>query len=363
MMNRLLLAASILALTAPTGGCKKKTQAGDAAVPVSVTQVQKKDMPVSVDSPGTAEAVRTVQVTAQVDGQVLKVNIKEGAMVKKGDLLILIDPAPYKEKLQKLQSALESDQKQLDFLKAEEARYKKLFDGGAASQEEYETHKTDLAKMVSEIDGDRAQVASAKLDLQYCSVTASIAGKTGSLQVHEGAGVKKSDTKLLSINQLVPIYVRFSMPERYLPALAKVRGKGPLKVVAQEQGPGSKPMEGTLAFLDNAVDPASGMIMMKGEFSNQDISLFPGEFANVTLTWDIQKDAVVVPVPVVQSGQEGSYVFVVRGDNTAEMRKVTVDRTAGDEMVISQGLAAGETVVTDGQMRLTEGAKVALKAQ
>ncbi|MDD5628151.1 MAG: efflux RND transporter periplasmic adaptor subunit [Elusimicrobia bacterium] len=344
------------------GACKKKAKTGDAAVPVTTAPVQKKEMPMMYQAPGTAEPIRTVQVTARVDGEVLKVNIREGAMVKKGDLLMVIDPAPYKEKLQKLQADLASNQKQLDFLKSEEARYKKLFDGGAASQEEYETHHTNLHKMIADMDGYRAQVASAQLDLQYCSVAAPIAGKTGSLQVHEGAGVKKSDTKLLSINQLVPIYVRFSMPERYLPALRSVKDKGPLKVVAQETGPGSKPLQGTMAFLDNAVDPATGMIMMKGEFPNQDISLFPGEFANVTLTWDTQKDAVVVPATAVQKGQEGDYVFVVRGDSTVELRQVTVDRVVGDETVVAKGLAAGETVVTDGQIRLIDGAKVAAKA-
>ncbi|MCX5795252.1 MAG: efflux RND transporter periplasmic adaptor subunit [Elusimicrobia bacterium] len=364
-MKNILLCATVLSLAgASLGGCKKKPKTGgDAPVPVVTAQVQKKEMPVAIEAPGTAEPIRMVQVTAQVDGQLLKVNFKEGDMVKQGDLLMVIDPAPYKQKLQKMQADLDGDEKKLAFLKSEEARYKKLVEGGAASQEEYETHKTELDKLLADMDGDRAQVAAAQLDLQYTQVRASISGKTGALQVHEGAGVKKSDTKLVSINQLQPIYVRFSVAEKNLSSIRQAMAKGPLKVVSLEQGPGNKPQEGKLAFIDNAVDPASGMILMKGEMPNLDQSFWPGEFSNITLTLDTQKDAVVVPAPVVQSGQAGPYVFVVRNDGTAEMRKVTLDRTVGDESVIAQGLAAGETVVTDGQMRLTEGAKVVAKTQ
>lgn len=358
----LFFAVSALAV-AGLGGCKKKAPVkSDEAVPVSTAQVQKKDMPVTVESPGTGEPVRTVNVTAQVDGQILKVNFKEGDSVGKDALLFVVDPAPFQERVGKLKADLATDQKQLEFLKSEEARYKKLLDGGAASQEEYETHKTNFAKMLSSIDGDKAQLAAAQLDLDHCRVLAPLSGKTGSLAVHEGAGVKKQDTKLVSINQMAPIYARFSAPEKHLPSVRKAMAKGPLKVMAKEQGPDGKVMEGKLAFIDNAVDPGTGMIMMKAEFPNRDASFWPGEFVDVTLTLATQKDALVVPAAAVQSGQEGTYVFVVRPDGTAEMRKVAVDRNVGDLSVVGQGLSAGETVVTEGQLRLTDGAKVEAKA-
>ena len=363
MKKTTILLASAAVLLA--SGAKKPAPP-EQAVPVAVAKAEKKGMPVTVSATGSVETIRTVTLTSQVDGQVQSIKIREGQMVKEGDLLFTLDPAPFQQSLQKAQAALLQDQEQDKFLKIEEERYRLLLASGAVSQEDYDTHKTNLERMAAQIAGDQSQVESAKTNLSYTQIRAPFAGKTGAFQVNLGAGVSKNSTKLLTLNQIAPIYVKFSIPENYWSdmrareAASKLFAAGALKVRASPQGDPKSSYEGTLTFVDNAVDSATGMIMMKATFANKDGALWPGQFANTALMLSTQKDAIVVPAPAVQSSQQGSYVFVIL-ERKAQVRPVTVDRVQGDEIVISHGVLEGDVVVTDGQLRLREGSAVSVK--
>jgi len=363
-MKKTTLALASFAVLFASGA--KEPASPEQAASVVVAKATKKGMPVTVSATGSVETIRTVTLTSQVDGQVQSINIREGQMVKEGDLLITLDSAPYQQSLQKAQAALLQDQEQDKFLKIEEERYRLLLASGAVSQEDYDTHKTNLEKMTAQIAGDEAQVESAKTNLGYTQIRAPFAGKTGAFQVNLGAGVSKNSTKLLTLNQIAPIYVRFSILENYWSdmraraAAAKLFAAGALKVRASPQGDSESSFEGTLTFVDNAVDSATGMIMMKATFPNKDGALWPGQFVNATLMLSTQKDAIVVPAPAVQSSQQGSYVFIIQ-ERKAQMRPVTVNRVQGDEIVISQGVSEGEVVVIDGQLRLREGCSVSVK--
>jgi len=330
-------------------------------VPVLVGKTVKKTMPVIIEAIGTVEAYNSVTVYSRVMGQLTKIHFKEGQDVRRGDPLFTIDPAPYREKLKNAEAKLAQDQAQLKYNQEEAKRYAYLLEKNAVSHSDYENKQTLAHTSEALVDSDMADVENAKLNLSYCFIRSPIDGRTGSYLVNEGTMVKDNDTKLAVVNQITPIYVKFSVPEKQLPEIRKFMARKTLKVKALPTALKEGAVEGILAFVDNAVDTTTGMITLKATFPNKDKFLWPGQFVNVTLELSLEEDAVVVPAQAVQISQSGSYVFVVKQDNKVEYRPVTVERAIGDETVLSKGVTPGETVVTDGHLKLKDGYPVEIR--
>ena len=357
------------------------------AVPVTVATAVEKSVPIQLRPIGNVESYASITVKAQVAGELVRIHFNEGQEVRKGELMFEIDRRPYDQALHQAEANLNRDiaqQKQAeatlarDLAQAENARtqaarYARLAGEGVVSKEQNDTMRTtassadesaraDRAAIESaraSVVADKAAVEKAKLDLEYCEIRSPIDGRTGSLQVKQGTLVKSNaDTALVVVNQIVPTYVTFSVPEDQLGAIRQAMAKGPLEVEAQIPNDPGEPARGQLSFIDNTVDPATGAIKLKATFPNKERKLWPGQFVNVVLTVGAEANATVVPSEAVQTGQQGQYAFVVKADNTVENRMVTVGRTVGHETVVTKGIAPGETVVTDGQLRLAPGFKV-----
>ncbi|QWR78314.1 efflux RND transporter periplasmic adaptor subunit [Candidatus Magnetomonas plexicatena] len=354
--NIRLLVLIIISLTS----CDKAAMApkGPPPVPVTVQKAIAKSMPVEITAFGTVEAFNSVSIIPQVPGKILKIHFKEGQYVKKGNLLITIDPEPYKEKLSQAEAVLAKDRANLTYAKEEAQRYSFLLEKGAVSRSEYDKNTSSFKAQEELVKSDEAQVKQARLNLGYCSVRSPIEGKTGGLILKEGSIVEENKTKVVTINQIQPILVRFSVPEKYLNEIKRYSDVGSLKVLSYPPKYENTPLEGKLTFISNAVDQSSGMIELKAEYENKDSFLWPGQFVNVIVYLTIQSNAVVVPSSVVQAGLKGNYAFVVKPDMTAELRTVVVDRVQRDETVITTGIAPGETVVTDGHIKLKNGLTV-----
>lgn len=340
---------------------KRPAPSVQTGVSVLIGKAEQKAMPVIIESIGTVEAYNSITVYSRVMGQLLKIHFKEGQDVKKGELIFTIDPAPYKEKLNNAEARLSQDLVQLQFNKSETERYGALLEMGGVSKSEYENKQTLAASYEAIIKGDRANVENARLQLDYCYIRAALDGRTGTYGVHEGTMVRENETKLAVINQITPVYVKFSVPEKYLFEIRKYMVKEQLKVKANIPGSKENIQEGVLTFIDNAVDSSTGMILLKATFPNKDKALWPGQFVNVSLQLAVEPEAIVVPAKAVEIGQKGAYIFVVKPDKKVEYRIVTVDRTIGDETVVSKGVKPGETVVTDGQLKLKDGFPVEIR--
>jgi multidrug efflux system membrane fusion protein len=389
-----------------------------AAFPVTMGLVTQKSVPLQVRAIGNVEAYAVVSVKSQVGGELAKVHFREGQDVRKGDLLFNIDPRSFESALhqaeanlaqnlaqvKQAEANLDRDQAQVHLAEAnlardvaqaknaqaEAQRYKSLLEKDYVSKEQFdqfhtsseaakETVRADRAAVEnaqavlhasqaglenarSAVEASRAAVENVKIQLGYCTIRSPLEGRTGSLLVQQGNLVKASDTQaLILINQIQPIYGTFSVPEQDLPEIKKYMAGGKLKVEAFIPREEKRPEEGWLSFVDNAVDPATGTIRLKGTFDNREKRLWPGQFVNVALTLTVEPAAIVVPSPALQTGQQGPFVFVVKPDRTVESRPVVTGRTVGEETVIEQGLKPGEVVVTDGQLRLSPGAKVEIK--
>jgi multidrug efflux system membrane fusion protein len=362
-------------------------------VPVVTAHVVSKAVPVTIPSVGTAEPLSTVQVRAQVTGQLSAIHFAEGQDVRQGAPLFTLDSRPFQAALQQAQAILARDTAQAKNAQSQQARYQDLFTRGLIPRDQYETQMATVGALEATLASDQAQIENAKLNLAYTKIAAPISGRTGALGVHTGDLVRANDaTPLVVINQVAPIYVTFSVPGRYLPDIRRAQGRRPLKLEARIQpgtapgatqpvpvtggataapaeGPGALPdgaaippgtviESGAVSFIDNSVDPTTGTIKLKGTFANADHALWPGLFVQVTLTLSTDPNAIVVPAVAVQTSQDGQYVFVVKPDRTVEQRAVTVQRQQGEEIVMERGLAAGEEVVTDGHLRLTPGSRV-----
>jgi len=359
----IFLLASLIFL--PTG-CKKEDAPPPAAAfpPATVLAAKAvlRDMPVAVGAIGTVEAYRSVGITPLVTGRLLGIRFKEGEDVKKGQVLFTIDPAPYREKLRQAEAKLAKDAAQKEFNEREAERYAFLLEKGAVSKSDAEKYRTDAAIYEASVRADRAEVEDARLNLEYCSVSAPFDGRMGTYAVNVGAVVKANETQLAVINAMTPIYVRFSIPERNLPDVKKYSKAGSVQVkVGLAADFAGEVRTGRLVFIDNAVDANTGMIQLKSEHPNTDRFLWPGQFVHVLLILTVQPKAVVIPLRAVQTGEKGSFVFVVKPDGSAEMRPVVVDRTAGAEAVIAQGVSADETVITDGHLKVWPGGKVEIR--
>jgi len=395
----------------------KVTEKAPPSIPVNVATVIQKDVPAQLRVVGNMEAYSAVSIRALVEGELWKVYFKEGQDVQKDNLLLSIDPRPFEAALRQAEANLERDQalvqqaeanltKDLaqvtlaeanltkDLAQAKNAeeqakRYAFLVEKGYVAKEQYDQLRTNSESLAATVQADRAAienaqaglradkaalenaravvrgsragVETARIQLGYCSIRAPISGRTGSLLVQQGNIIKANDVPIVVINQISPIYVTFSVPEQNLPEVKKHMAAGAVKVEAVIPGDEKSPEPGILAFVDNAVDTATGTIKLKGTFNNKEKRLWPGQFVNVVLTLTTRPNAILVPSQAIQTGQEGPYVFVVKPDLTVESRPVAVDRSLDGLTVVTKGLQPGETVVTNGQLRLVPGGKVEIK--
>jgi multidrug efflux system membrane fusion protein len=364
---RIIVAALLLASTA---ACTADSSAGDAAegagggppaVPVTTAAVVQKPMPIEILVIGSAEPYSSVAIRSQITGQLLKVNFREGDIVQRGQVLFELDRRPLEAALGQAQANLTRDMAQAANAEVQATRFQQLVDRGIAPREQGDTARTSVAALNATVEADRAAVENAKIQLQYATITAPISGRTGALMVHQGNLVRANDqTPLVVINEVAPISVAFTIPESRLADLRRYMARGSLNVTATPQG-SDTPASGRITFIDNAVDQNTGTIRIKGTFPNSDGRLWPGQFVNVVVTLSTDPTAIVVPSVAVQAGQEGTYVFAVKSDQSVEMRPVTVARTRGAESVIASGVRPGETVVTDGHLRLEPGGRITAK--
>ena len=331
------------------------------AVPVVVAKAELKTVPIDLTAIGTADAYSTVSLKAQVNATLEEVHFKQGDFVKKGELLFTLDARPFKASLAQAQATLGHDRAQLELAKTEAARYQKLYEAGVTPKEQFDQQQAAEVAAAASVAADDAAVEQAKLQVEYCYMYSPVDGRTGALQVYPGNLVKQNDVPvLIVINEISPIFIDFSIPEQYLGVVKDYMAKGRLEVEATPYGD-PKPERGFLTFVDNTVDNTTGTIKLKGTFANSDHRLWPGQFSTVSLRLAEEENAVVVPSPAVQEGQSGQFVYVVGADMSAESRPVKVARTIGNLSVLSQGVKPGETVVTDGQLRIFPGLKVQIK--
>ena len=353
--------ATALALTALSVGCGKKEVAAPPPVPVTVARVERKNVPFELPANGTVEPLQAVAVESQVTGYLTRVAFKEGDDVKANQVLFQIDPRPFAAALAQARGMLERDLAQLKNAEIDVQRYEQLVAKDYVTTQQYDQAKTTAATLRATVTADSGAVEAAQLNLQFATIRAPISGRAGGLLVKEGNLVKASGSTLVTINQIKPILVRFAVPASSLPAIRKY-GSAALPVSAKPATATGAPSQVTLSFVDNAVDTTTGTILLKGRFDNKDAALWPGEFVNVVLELFTQENVLVIPTQAVVQGQQGTYVFIVNSDATASQRPITTLRSAGDLTVVDKGLNAGETVVTDGQLRLTAGSKVQVKA-
>ena len=399
------------------GGAGGRGGRGGGPIPVTTALVQKKPIPVTISSFGNGEAQQAVQIRAQVTGELSAVHFTEGQEVRKGDELFTIDPRPFQAALAQAEAVLARDTATSINAQAQRTRYEDLYKRQLISRDQYEAQVATSDAAKATLEADRAAVETARLNLQFTRITAPINGRTGSLGVHQGDLIRANDTTpMVVINQLSPIYVAFAVPGRYLSDIRHYQAQRPLTVHARGQAalpPGAQPPPppvlgslpalqgggqqasgsqagsqtsgpaspgtpqsplskaeaaagmtpavsetGHVSFIDNFVDPATGTIKLKATFENNNHALWPGQFLQVTLDMATEDSAIVVPAGAVQQSQSGPFVYVVKPDRSVEVRNVVILRQQGEEIVIAQGLQPGEEVVTEGQLRLTPGAKV-----
>ena len=348
------------------GACSSNSRAKQGAqrvVPVAVGDVIQKDVPVQVKTIGNVESYNYVSIKAQVSGEVEGVYFQEGQDVKQKDLLFKIDPRPYEAALRQAEATLARDRAQAKNAEEQAKRYEILVQKNYVSRDQYDQLRANADALAAVVDADKANVENNRLQLEYCTINSPINGRAGTVFVNAGNVIKANDIAMTTINQIMPIYVTFSVPEQNLEDIKKYMTMGELKVEAIIPGDEKRPAVGGLTFVDNAVDSTTGTIKLKGTFENRDHRLWPGQFVNVVLTLTTQRSAVVMPSAAVQAGQQGQYVFVVKPDFTVESRPVTITRTLDNMVVVAQGVTPGEKVVTDGQLQLVPGARVEIKGE
>lgn len=373
----------------PGGAPGGRGRGENGPVPVVVATVSERDVPINVDVIGNVEAYSTISVKAQVGGELTKVSFHEGDFVKKGDLLFTVDARPYDAQLSQAKANLARDTAALSQAEANLARdianekyaqdqakrYKGLFDQGVVSREQADQMASSSDALAQTVLADRAAIESAKaqivadkaavenvqVQLSYTKITSPIDGRTGSIAVKQGNVVTANTTDLMTITEVQPIYVTFSVPEDQLSEIKRYMAEGKLPVHVTSQADPGVQDSGVLTFVDNTVDATTGTIKLKGTFQNAQNKLWPGEFVRVTLGLTTRPHATVVPNQAVQTGQDGQFVYVVKPDQTVEMRPVVTSTRVDQDLVIDRGLRPGETVVTEGQLRLTPGSRVQIQ--
>lgn len=345
------------------GGKSGKGGKGGGPAPVLVGQAQLKVVPLVIEAIGAVEPIRATAVRSQVTGILLKRVIAEGQDVREGDLLFEIDPRPFRNAVQSAEADLQKSRVQLETARAQVARYRSLTADQMVSKEQFEKITDTARALEAEVLAGESRLANARLQLEYCSIRAPLPGRTGNINVHEGDIVRVNDSgaPLVTINQLSPIYVTFGVPQQYLVPLTRYRASGTLKIAVVPPGTEETPEHGELTFLDNTVDSSTGTLKLKGTFPNSGYRLWPGQFATVTVVL-ANPEVLTVPNSALQTSQSGQYVYVVKSDLTAELRPVVVERSHGRDAVVLKGLAQGETVVTEGQLRVVPGRPVEIKS-
>jgi membrane fusion protein, multidrug efflux system len=357
------IAIRFFAFAALASGCAKQ-QAAPPTLPatrVTVAQVIQKTMPVEVTGVGNVEAISTISIRAQVAGDVQNIHFKEGDFVKKGQILLTIDPRPYEAALAQAKAALARDKATGKYNRAQAQRYKTLFDQGVIPAEQVDSYTSAADASDAVVNADEAAVKTAELNLEYCTIVSPIDGRTGTVLVKAGNLVKVADVPIVVINQVNPIYVNFTVPQQFWPEVKENIERRALHVTVTIPQNSGKPVEGTLTFVDNIVDSTTGTIHLRGTFENSQNRLWPGLYVGVVLTLSQQPNATVVPAHSIITTQQGSYVYVVKANNTVEQRTVLPNRTIDNDTVVDKGLQPGEVIVTDGQVNLVPGAKIEAK--
>ncbi|HZS81289.1 MAG TPA: efflux RND transporter periplasmic adaptor subunit [Stellaceae bacterium] len=366
MVKKSIIALAVLALCAALagwqifgGGAPAKAEAPPPSIPVTVGTAEAKDVPVYLRGLGTVQANNTVAVKSRVDGQIQQVFFKEGQEVKAGDRLFQIDPRPYQAALDQAEAAKQKDEAQLAGAQRDLDRYSKLVGQGYQTRQSYDDQKALVQQLQGAIKADEAAIEGAKLNLTYADIRAPISGRTGALLVDPGNLIQASQgTSLVTITEVKPIEVSFTLPQDELDAIRQNQAQGSLTVLAYSSDDKTLLSRGELTLIDNQIDTATGTIRLKATFDNADERLWPGEFVNVRLILSVRKNAVTVPAQTALQGPQGYFLYVVKPDDTVERREVEIAATQDGMAVIAKGVAAGEKVVTDGQYRLTPGAKV-----
>lgn len=369
---RAFLPVTVFALLVTLTGCGEKAaepaakaggkKGGGGAAPVYVGNAQKKTVPLVIEAIGAVEPMRTTAVRSQVTGTLVKIAIQEGQTVKEGDLLFQIDARPFENALRSAEADLQKARVQLETARTQVARYKSLTTDQMISKEQFEKISDTARSLEAEVQSDESRLSTAKLQLEYCSIRAPLSGRTGNIPVHEGDLVRVNEAGglLVTIHQVSPINVTFGVPQQYFGSLVRYRATGTLKVKVVPPGNDEKAEEGELTFMDNTVDSSTGTLKLKATFPNPQQRLWPGQFATVTVTL-AAPEVLTVPSNAIQTSQVGQYVYIVKADKTAELRPVVVERLFGADAVITKGLAEGETIVIDGQLRVMPGKPVDVK--
>src|ERR1700686_1545556 len=370
--SRVVPLLAILAVCAFFIGCsssadskqqQKAQAAGPRSVSVAVAQVQRQDVPVYLSGLGAVTAFNTANIKSRVDGQIMKVNFREGQNVKQGELLIEIDSRPFQVQLEQMQAQLFRDQAQLRDAKLNLERYTSLIPSGSIAQQQVDTQKALADQLEGTVRTDQAQIDNARLQITYCHITAPFNGRIGLRQVDPGNIVHASDTNpMLILTQLQPIAVIFTLPEDVLPNVSKHMQQGALDVDARSRDDQTKLATGKLLTIDNQIDPTTGTAKLKAVFSNTDNQLWPNQFVNADLLLEVRKNSTVVPTAAILRGPQGTFVYAVNPDKTVQDRQVTVSLTQGDTTIITAGLNPGDTVVTDGQDKLQRGSRIEPRA-
>jgi multidrug efflux system membrane fusion protein len=353
---------SVLSAVSALVACGKDAPPPTPPVPVTIGTAERRPVPFELAATGTVEPMQTVAILPQVSGLIMRIAFREGENVRKGEVLFQLDPRPFQAALAQAEGILQRDRAQAANADQEAKRYASLAAKEYVTAQQNDAAQTTAAANSATLAASKAAVEQARLNLQYATIRAPIAGRTGSLRVREGNLVRATDAApLVTINQIQPILVRFAISAGNLPAIQ--RHSGQKSAVLAEPASGGPVSEGTLAFVDNAVDTTTGTILLKGSFANTDGALWPGEFVNVRLRLFVDQEALVVPASAVVSGQQGSFVFVIQPDSSAATKVIKVDRTAGDLAIVSGDVKPGDRVVTDGQLRLRQGSKVQIKVR
>lgn len=344
------------------GSGRRGRGAGAQSISVAVAKVGLKDLPVYLQGLGSVEAFNTVVVKSRIDGQLVEIHFKEGQGVKQGDLLAVIDPRPYQVQLAQAEATLYKDQSSLKDAEINFQRFTDLYKQGIIPQQQYDTQKSLVGQFEGAVRADQANIDSVKLNLKYTRITAPVSGRVGLRQVDIGNMVHASDPNgLLVLTQLHPIATIFTLPQDDLAEVARQMRKGPLQVEAYSRDDQTKLTTGKLLTIDNQIDPQTGTAKLKAVFANNESALWPNQFVNVHLLLEVRKNSIVVPAAAIQRGPQGTYVFTVKPDKTAEMRPVQVALNEGSTAAIAKGLTPGEIVVTDGQDKLQPGARVEVR--
>jgi multidrug efflux system membrane fusion protein len=330
-----------------------------APLVVSVTPAVVKPVPIEISTIGTVNVIASVAVKSRVDGEITKVHIQDGQAVREGDLMFSIDDRAIRSEMAQAEANLARDTALLENAQRNVTRLSKLASKDYVAKQSMDEAATNAQSLEASVRGDEAAVDAARVQLSYTQIRAPMDARAGTVQLPRGNLVRANDsTPLVVLNQIRPIYVAFAVPQSDLPTIRVAQARGPLPVSVTVPGDSGPPLQGEVAFIDNAVDETTGTIQLKATFDNAEERLWPGQYVNVTLTTGIDEAAVVVPERALQRGQDGTHVFVVLPDSTVELREVRIARSRQGESVIAEGVSAGDRVVVEGQLRLTPGARV-----